>query len=112
MIAYFAILKIGAIAVMNNPLDFDRKLEYQFNHSGSKILNAMDLLGSRMIDLRPRTPIKQIVITSIGDYLPFPKHLIPAWWPKKKKLAADVKKGPRVYRWKDLLAKYPANPPK
>jgi len=109
--AYFAILKIGAIAVMNNPLYSDRELEHQFNDSGAKVLVTIDLLGNRMIDLRPRTPIQQIVITSIGDYLPFPKNLLFPLVAKKKKLAADVKIADRVYRWKDLIAKYPAKPP-
>ena len=109
--AYFAVLKIGAITVMNNPLYSDRELEHQFKDSGSKVLITIDLLGNRMIDLRPRTPIKQIVITSIGDYLPFPKNLLFPLVAKKKMLAADVKAAPDVYRWKDLIAKYPANPP-
>ncbi len=109
--AYFAILKIGAIAVMNNPLYSDRELEHQFKDSGAKVLVTIDLLGNRMIDLRPRTPIEQIVITSIGDYLPFPKNLLFPLVAKKKKLAADVKTADGVYRWKDLMAKYPAKPP-
>ena len=112
VVAYFAILKIGAITVMNNPLYSDRELEHQFNDSGSKVLIALDLLGNRMIDLRPRTPIKQIVITSIGDYLPFPKNILFPLVAKKKKLAADVKEAADVYRWKDCIAKYQPNPPK
>ena len=75
VVAYYAILKIGGIAVMNNPLYSDRELEHQFNNSESKLLITLDLLGNRMIDLRPKTSIKQIIYTSIGDYLPFPKNL-------------------------------------
>ncbi len=112
VVAYYAILKIGAINVMNNPLYSDPELEHQFNDSGSKVLITLDLLGNRMIDLRPKTKIKQIVITSIGDYLPFPKSLLFPLVAKKKKLAADVKAAPDVYRWKDCIAKYQPNPPK
>lgn len=112
VVAYFAILKIGAITVMNNPLYSDRELEHQFNDSGSKVLIALDLLGNRMLDLRSRTPIKQIVITSIGDYLPFPKNILFPLVAKKKKLAADVREAPDVYRWKDCIAGYQPNPPK
>ena len=112
VVAYYAILKIGAITVMNNPLYSDRELEHQFNDSGSKVLVTLDLLGNRMIDLRPKTKIKQIVITSIGDYLPFPKSLLFPLVAKKKSLAADVKAAPNVYKWKDCIAKYQPNPPK
>ena len=109
--AYYAILKIGGIAVMNNPLYSDRELEHQFNDSGSKLLVTLDLLGNRMIDLRPKTHIRQIVITSIGDYLPFPKNLLFPLVAKKKKLAADVKPADDVYRWKTLLAQHSPDAP-
>ena len=111
VVAYFSILKVGAIAVMNNPLYTDRELEHQFNDSGSKALITLDLLANRMIDLRPKTKIKQIVYTSIGDYLPFPKNLLFPLIAKKKKLAADVKEAPDVFKWKDCIAKYPQRPP-
>ncbi len=110
--AYDAAMKVGAVTVMNNPLYSDRELEHQFNDSGSKVLITLDLLGNRMIDLRPKTKIKQIVCTSIGDYLPFPKNILFPLVAKKKKMAADVKTAPDVYRWKECLAKYAPNPPK
>jgi long-chain acyl-CoA synthetase len=111
VVAYFAILKIGAISVMNNPLYSDPELDHQFNDSGAKVLVTLDLLGNRMIDLRPKTKIKQIVYTSIGDYLPFPKNLLFPLVAKKKKLAADVKAATDVFKWKDCIAKYAPNPP-
>jgi len=111
VVAYFAILKVGAITVMNNPLYTDRELDHQFNDSGSKALITLDLLANRMIDLRPKTKIQQIVYTSIGDYLPFPKNLLFPLVAKKKKLAADVKPAPDVFTWKECIAKYPPNPP-
>jgi len=111
VVADFAILKIGAIVVMNNPLYTDHELEHQFNDSGSKALITLDLLANRMIDLRPKTKIKQIVYTSIGDYLPFPKNLLFPLVAKKKKLAADVKPASDVFTWKECIARYQPNPP-
>ena len=111
VVSYYAILKIGAIAVMNNPLYTDRELEHQFNDSGAKLLITLDLLGNRMIDLRPKTGIKQIIYTSIGDYLPFPKSLLFPLVGKKKGLKADVKAAPDVYKWKEALARTTGEPP-
>jgi len=111
VVAYYAILKIGGVAVMNNPLYSDRELSHQFNDSEAKLLVTLDLLGNRMIDLRPQTNIKEIIYTSIGDYLPFPKSLLFPLVAKKKKLAADVKSAPNVYKWKKLLAGAQPNPP-
>lgn len=104
VVAYYATLSIGAIVVMNNPLYSDRELLHQFNDSGSKVLITLDLLANRMIELRPKTGIRQIVYTSIGDYLPFPKNLLFPLVGKKKGLAADVKSAENLYVWKKLLA--------
>jgi long-chain acyl-CoA synthetase len=86
VVAYYAVQKLGAIAVMNNPLYTNRELEYQFNDSGSVVLVTVDLLANRMIELRPKTKIKQIVYTSLGDYQPFPKSIIFPLIAKKKGL--------------------------
>ena len=112
VVAYYAIIKLGGIAVMNNPLYSDRELEYQFNNSGAKLLITLDLLGKRMIGLRPRTKIKEIIYTSIGDYLPFPKNILFPLVGKKKGLAADVPKADNVYRWKEVLSKSYAQAPR
>src|SRR5271157_597090 len=47
VVAYYAILKIGGIAVMNNPLYSDKELLHQFNDSGAKTLVTIDLLANR-----------------------------------------------------------------
>jgi long-chain acyl-CoA synthetase len=112
VVSYYAILKIGGIAVMNNPLYSDRELEHQFTDSGAKLLVTLDLLGNRMIDLRSKTSIKQIVYTSIGDYLPFPKNMLFPLVAKKKKLAASVKPADAVHQWKNVLSGSSPDPPK
>ncbi|UCG81443.1 MAG: long-chain fatty acid--CoA ligase [Desulfobacterales bacterium] len=112
VVAYYAILKIGGIAVMNNPLYSDRELGHQFKDSEAKLLITLDLLGNRMIDLRPQTSLKQIIYTSIGDYLPFPKSLLFPLVAKKKRLAANVKSAPDVYKWKKLIAGTEPKPPR
>lgn len=110
VVAYYAILKIGAIVVMNNPLYSDPELEHQFTDSDSKVLVTLDALGNRMIDLRPKTKIKQIVYMGIGDFLNPIKRFLGK---KLKKFPfADVKPAPDVYRWMDCLSKYQPNPPK
>lgn len=102
--AYYAVLKIGGIVQMNNPLYTDRELEYQFNDSGAKILITLDLLANRMIALRGKTKIRQIMYTSMGDYLPPVKKLLIKLVGKKKGLRADVKAAPDVFKWSDAAS--------
>lgn len=103
--AYYACLKVGAIVVMNNPLYSDRELLHQFNDSGATLLITLDLLADRMVELRPRTTIKHIIYTSIGDYLPFTKSLLFRLFAKKKGLKAEVASADDVYEWKELMSK-------
>lgn len=106
VVAYYAILRLGAVAVMNNPLYTDRELTHQFNDSGAMLLITLDLLADRMVALRKTTNIKKIIYTSIGDYLPFPKNLLFPLVGKRKKLAADVAPAPDVYKWKAMIASH------
>ncbi len=112
--AYYAIHRLGAIVVLNNPLYSDRELEHQLNDSGSKLIVTVDLLANRMIDLRPKTQVKQIILTSIGDYLPFPVNLLFPLVGKKKGLlpSKPMKPASDVFKWKDCIAKSKPNPPK
>jgi long-chain acyl-CoA synthetase len=102
--ASYAVLKLGGKVVMNNPLYTAQELEYQFNDSESKVLITLDLLANNMIDLRPKTGIKQIVYVSLKDYLP-------ASTDPTTILAVQPKEAENVYSWKELIAKYPPNPP-
>ena len=106
VVAYYAILKIGAIVVLNNPLYSDRELTHQFTDSDSTFLITLDLLADRMVKLREKTNIKTIVYTSIGDYLPFVKRLLFPLVAKKKGLAADVSPAKDLHKFKDIIAEY------
>ena len=106
VVAYYAILKVGGIVVLNNPLYADRELEHQFNDSKSTFLITLDLLANRMVKLREKTSIKTIVYTSIGDYLPFVKRLLFPLVAKKKGLAADVTPAKDLFKFKDVIAQY------
>ena len=104
VVAYYATLQIGAVAVFNNPLYSDRELEHQFTDSNSQFLITLDLLANRMVNLREKTNIRTIVYTSIGDYLPFVKRLLFPLIAKKKGLAADVSPAENLYKFKDFIS--------
>lgn len=74
VIASYGAWRAGAVVVMNNPLYTDHELEHQLNNSESTVLVTLDLLGPRMIALKPKTPVKKIVVAHIRDHLKFPKN--------------------------------------
>jgi long-chain acyl-CoA synthetase len=108
--ATYGAWRAGAVVVMNNPLYTDVELEYQFNNSESAFLVAIDLICPRMIALRPKTKIKNLVVAHIRDHLKFPKkQLLPIVAKDKHR---SIPPTPNVHEWMDLLKKYPATDPK
>jgi long-chain acyl-CoA synthetase len=108
--ATYGAWRAGAVVVMNNPLYTDVELEYQFNNSESTFLVAIDLICPRMIALRPKTKIENLVAAHIRDHLKFPKkQLLPLVAKDKHR---NIPPTPNVHEWTDLLKKYPASDPK
>jgi long-chain acyl-CoA synthetase len=104
VVSYYAILKIGGVTVMSNPVCSDVELEYQFNDAGAKVLITLDILVERMADLRPKTGIHQIIYSSLGDYLPVAKSIAFSLTAKKSGLSRKIKSSDNILRWKDLIA--------
>lgn len=101
VIAYYAIWRVGAVPVPNNPLYTDRELEHQFNDSGSTALITLDILAPRMIKLRAKTSINQIVCCHINDFLPFPlKQLFPRL---KKEMYRKFEPARDYYEFRSLM---------
>jgi len=103
VIANYAAFRIGAVAVMNNPLYTERELEYQLNDSDSRVLVTLDLLLPRALKLKGKTKVEGIIACHINDYLPFPKkQLFPI---VKKDMYRKVEDQKDVYPFCDLAAK-------
>ena len=108
VIAIYATFRIGAVAVMNNPLYTERELEYQFNDSDSSVLVSLDLLHPRIMKIKDKTKIEKIIYGHINDYLPFPKkQLFPL---AKKEMFRKIEPQKDVHEFLDLIAQYPDGP--
>ncbi len=75
-IAYFGALKAGAVIVPLNPLYSVSELEFHFNDSGAKTVITLPMFLEKIMELSSRVPIKQIIYSRIGDFLPFPRGLV------------------------------------
>ena len=108
-IATYAVWRIGGIVVLNNPLYTDTELEHQFKDSGATFLVTLDLLAPRMLALKPKTSIKNIVIAHIRDYLTFPlKQLFPIVAKDKHKKVLPQEE---VFEWLELIQSQPTTDP-
>ncbi len=76
VISFYAILQAGAIAVPVNPLYQEREIEFIMKDSGAKVIITLDMLYNRVERVMKQTDLEQIIVTSIKDYLPFPKNIV------------------------------------
>jgi len=76
IIAYYATLSLGAVAVLTNPLYVERELVHQWRDAGVETAVILDRLWPRVQKVRDQVPLKRVIFTGIQDYLPFPKNLL------------------------------------
>jgi long-chain acyl-CoA synthetase len=105
VIANYAVLRIGAVAVMNNPLETEEELIRQLNDSAAAVLVTLDLRLPVALALKKKTGIRSIIACHITDYLPFPGNkLFPYLQPS---LYRKIEPEPGLYDFLALLGKYP-----
>ncbi len=75
-IAVYAVLRAGYVLVNTNPLYTEREMLHQFNDSGAKALICMDMFAKSVENILPETGLEHIIVTSLGDMLPFTKRVV------------------------------------
>ena len=75
VIAFWGVLKAGAVAVMTNPLYMEKELVQNLSDAGASHMVLLDLLWPRVAALRERLPIRNFIVTGIADALSFPLNL-------------------------------------
>jgi long-chain acyl-CoA synthetase len=75
-IAMFAALRAGCAVVNINPLYTAPELEHQLRDSGCAALLVLENFAHVVEAVLPRTPLKHVVTTSVGDLLGFPKSAV------------------------------------
>ena len=76
-IAVAAVLRAGLIAVNVNPLYTARELEHQLHDSGAEAVIVLENFAATLQQaMAGTTPVKHVVVATLGDLLGFPKGLI------------------------------------
>lgn len=70
VLAYFAILKAGAVVVAINPLYTAREIEHQVNDAGLEVMLVMSNFYKLIKQVQPKTRIRTVVVTNIKETLP------------------------------------------
>ncbi len=75
-IALFGVLRAGMVVVNTNPLYTARELEHQLKDSGAKAIVIVENFVHVLQLALPRTDLKKVLITRIGDLLGIPRGVI------------------------------------
>ncbi|HEY8068891.1 MAG TPA: long-chain-fatty-acid--CoA ligase [Burkholderiales bacterium] len=68
-VAVFGILRAGLTVVNVNPLYTPRELEHQLKDSGAEAIVILENFATTLEQVLPKTPVKHIVVASLGDLL-------------------------------------------
>jgi len=75
-IALFGALRAGIVVVNTNPLYTPRELEHQLADSGAAAIVVLENFAHVVQEVLPRTQVRRVLVTGVGDYLAFPKASI------------------------------------
>ena len=73
VIANYAVFRLGAVAVQNNPLYTERELQYQLNDSDSKIIITLTLLIPRIKKIKAIPRSRKLSVVILTPTSPSPK---------------------------------------
>ncbi|SEM99705.1 long-chain-fatty-acid--CoA ligase [Lihuaxuella thermophila] len=105
VIAYYAALFVGGVVVQINPLYTERELEHQLADSEAETLICLDLVYQKVANVRAKCHLKRIIVTSIKDYLPFPKNWLYSLKMLKDGTNVRIPYGGDVYAFSRLIEK-------
>jgi long-chain acyl-CoA synthetase len=75
VIAFYAILRLGAVVVPHNPLYTAPELHHQLSDSGAQVVIVFDKAYETLRAATEGTNVRHVVVTSLADYLPPLKQL-------------------------------------
>ena len=70
VISFFGILRAGGVVVSLNPMFKHVEIEHELRDSKSKILVGLDYLYPEVEKIRDKTNLKNVILTSLIDYVP------------------------------------------
>ena len=104
-VVVFGAMRAGLIVVNTNPLYTAREMEHQFNDSGAKALICLANMAHLAEQVVPKTGVKTVIVTEVGDMLPTFKRLLVNAVIKHVKKMVPAYNLPHAVKLNDALAK-------
>ena len=121
IVAFFAVLRTGAIVVQTNPILTPRELEVLWNDAGVETVVALDLFWHNVSKAKAGTQVQRVVVCDAAEFLKTPlRQLYPIKRKKDLQKAGhwplSIPQEPWIHRFADLAktptdsVQTPANP--
>lgn len=104
-VVLFGAIKAGLIIVNTNPLYTEREMKHQFNDAGCAAVVILANFACHLEKVLSETKIRHVIVTEVGDMLPFPKNLIVNAVVKYVKKMVPAYSIPNAIRFRDALSK-------
>ena len=104
-VVVFGAMRAGLVVVNTNPLYTAREMEHQFNDSGAKALICLANMAHLAEQVVPKTGVKTVIVTEVGDMLPTFKRLLVNFVIKHVKKMVPAYNLPQAVKLNDALAK-------
>ncbi|MBN1532791.1 MAG: long-chain fatty acid--CoA ligase [Spirochaetes bacterium] len=108
VIATYALFRLGAVAVMNNPLYTERELEHNLADSGAKTAICLDFFVPRVLALREKTGVAAVITCHMRDFIPSAETKMQK---DHYNLHMEIAPQEGLFEFMDLLKGAPAAPP-
>lgn len=110
IMAYYGLLKAGAVVVATNPLYTEREIIYQANDAGVELMVLMTNNYEKIKSIQDQTKIKQMIVTNLKEALP-PVTRVLFTLLREKKSGFKVTLRDNDIWMKDLIEKYDGSKP-
>ncbi len=103
VIAFYGILKAGAIVVNTNPTYTARELQHQFHDAGAETVIMLSPFYQRLQEVREHTEVKRVIIADVSDTLSFPWKSLTEKTLSKEGLMVPIEPEPSLFSWNKFL---------
>jgi len=110
-VALFGTLRAGYTVVNVNPLYTPRELEHQLKDSGAEVIVILENFAVTLQEVLARTPVKHVIVTSLGEMLGL-KGLLVNFVVRKVKKMVPAYSLPGALSWAGVLAEGAGKPMK
>ncbi|MCX7689192.1 long-chain-fatty-acid--CoA ligase [Thermoflexus sp.] len=105
LIAFYAILRLGAVVVPLNPLYVERELRYVVEDSGMRAMIALDTMALKVMAVREQAGPEIVIFAGLQDYMPEAVRPLYLQRIQAQGMSIETPTGRGLYRWVDAMEK-------